>query len=46
MLRAAKDEALLAVHAYDDPRQPRWLEACYVHLHLAYAGPARRPWTG
>ena len=36
MLRAAKDEALLAVHAYDDPRQPRWLEACYVHLHLAW----------
>ncbi|HJR24877.1 MAG TPA: DUF3644 domain-containing protein, partial [Acidimicrobiales bacterium] len=36
MLRAAKDEALLAVHAYDDPRQPRWLEAAYVHLHLAW----------
>ncbi len=36
LLRAAKDEALLAVHAYDDPRQPRWLEACYVHLHLAW----------
>jgi hypothetical protein len=36
MLRAAKDEALLAVHAYDDPRQPRWLEAFYVHMHLAW----------
>ncbi len=36
MLRAAKDEALLAVHAYNAPRQPRWLEAFYVHVHLAW----------
>jgi hypothetical protein len=36
LLRAAKDEALLAVQAYNAPGQPRRLEAFYVHMHLAW----------
>lgn len=35
-LRASKDEALLGVELYNSPRQPRRLEAFYVHMHLAW----------
>ena len=35
-LRASKDEALLAVELYNSRRQPRRLEAFYVHMHLAW----------
>lgn len=36
MLRASKDEALLAVELYNSRRQPRRLEPFYVHMQLAW----------
>src|SRR5262245_16536711 len=36
MLKAAKQEAVLAAQLYNDPAEPRRLEAFYVHLHLAW----------
>jgi hypothetical protein len=38
MVRAATDEALLAVELYDAPRQPRRLEGFYRHMHAAWHG--------
>lgn len=35
-LEAAKDEARLAVELYNQPREPRRLEAFYIHMHLAW----------
>lgn len=36
MLDGARDEALLAVDLYNQPRQPRRLEGFLVHMHLAW----------
>jgi hypothetical protein len=36
MLEGARDEALLAVDLYNQPRQPRRLEGFFVHMHLAW----------
>lgn len=36
ILDTAKDEALLAVAVYNDPREPRGLEAFLVHMHIAW----------
>jgi hypothetical protein len=36
MLEGARDEALLAVDLYNQPRQPRRLEAFLVHMHIAW----------
>lgn len=36
ILDTAKDEAILAVALYNDPREPRGLEAFLVHMHLAW----------
>ena len=36
MLGGARDEALLAVDLYNQPRQPRRLEGFFIHMHLAW----------
>jgi hypothetical protein len=36
MVDASKEEALLAVDLYNQPKQPRRLEAYFVHMHLAW----------
>ena len=36
MLEGAREEALLAVDLYNQPRQPRRLEAFLVHMHIAW----------
>lgn len=36
MLEAARQEALLAVDLYNQPSQPRRLEAFFVHMHIAW----------
>jgi hypothetical protein len=36
MLEGARDEALLAVDLYNQPRQPRRLEIFLVHMHVAW----------
>lgn len=36
MLDGSREEALLAVDLYNQPRQPRRLEAYFVHMHLAW----------
>lgn len=36
MLEGAREEALLAVDLYNQPRQPRRLETFLVHMHLAW----------
>lgn len=36
MLEGARDEALLAVDLYNQPRQPRRLELFLVHMHIAW----------
>lgn len=36
ILDTAKEEATLAVALYNDPREPRGLEAFLVHMHLAW----------
>lgn len=36
MLEASRDEALLAVDLYNQPRQPRRLEAFFVHMHISW----------
>lgn len=36
MLDASKEEALLAVDLYNQPKQSRRLEAYFVHMHLAW----------
>ena len=36
MVDASKEEALLAVDLYNQPKQPRRLEAFFVHMHLAW----------
>jgi hypothetical protein len=36
MLEGAIGEALLAVDLYNQPRQPRRLEAFFVHMHMAW----------
>lgn len=36
MLDGARDEALLAVDLYNQPRQPRRFEAFFVHMHMAW----------
>ncbi len=36
MLEEARDEALLAVDLYNQPRQPRRLEVFLVHMHIAW----------
>lgn len=36
MVDASKEEALLAVDLYNQPTQPRRLEAYFVHMHLAW----------
>jgi Protein of unknown function (DUF3644) len=36
MLEAAREEALLAVDLYNQPRQPRRLEGFLVHMHIAW----------
>lgn len=36
MLEGAREEALLAVDLYNQPRQPRRLEGFLVHMHIAW----------
>jgi hypothetical protein len=36
MLEGARDEALLAVDLYNQPRQPRRLESFLMHMHVAW----------
>ena len=36
MLEGSRDEALLAVDLYNQPRQPRRLEGFFVHMHIAW----------
>jgi Protein of unknown function (DUF3644) len=36
MLQGAIDEAVLAVDLYNQPREPRRLEAFFVHMHIAW----------
>lgn len=36
MLDGAREEALLGVDLYNQPRQPRRLEAFFVHMHIAW----------
>jgi uncharacterized protein DUF3644 len=36
MLEAAREEALLAVDLYNQPRRPRRLEGFLVHMHIAW----------
>lgn len=36
MLEGARDEGLLAVDLYNQPRQPRRLEGFLVHMHIAW----------
>lgn len=36
ILDASKDEALLAVHLYNQPRQARRVEDFFVHIHMAW----------
>lgn len=49
ILDGARDEALLAVDLYNQPRQPRRLEGFLVHMHIAWLyllqaeSPARHP---
>jgi hypothetical protein len=36
MLDGSREEAMLAVDLYNQPRQPRRLEAYFVHMHMAW----------